>query len=46
MRNLIIGFVVGITFVSLAWAAQGLTLVNGIGVEVGTTANPLYVSGV
>ena len=47
MRNFIIGLLVGMAFVGVAWAAQGITLVSGVGgAELGTASNPLYVQGV
>ena len=46
MRNFIIGLFVGMAFVGVAWAAQGITLVNGGGTEVGTASNPIYATAV
>jgi|GEM_PF-2144369 len=39
----IVGVLVGMSLVGVAWAAAGLVLVNGSGVEIGTDANPLIV---
>jgi len=41
-----LGFLLGSVLVGVAWAAQGLVLVDGGGTAIGTTANPLYVQGV
>ena len=41
-----IGFLLGSVLVGVAWAAQGLVLVNGGGTEIGTASNPLYVTAV
>lgn len=42
------GFIVGIILATTitAYAAARITLVNGGGVEIGTTANPLYAEAV
>lgn len=46
MKKLIIGFILGVTFVGVAWAAQRATMINGSGNEVGVTGSPLYIQGV
>lgn len=47
MRNFIYGVMAGIIITGgVAWAAQRVTLQNGGGTEVGTTANPLYIQGI
>jgi len=43
MKNFIVGFFCGAALVGTAWAAAGITLVNGNGVEIGTTNNPVVV---
>ena len=46
MKNFLIGFVCGALIVGTAWAANRIVLVNGNGVEIGTTDNPLYITTV
>jgi len=46
MRQFIIGFMFGLTFVGIAWAARGIVLVDGDSNALGTTANPIKVQGV
>ena len=46
IKSLVVGIIIGVTIVGIAWAAQGIVLVNGSGNEVGTTASPLYVQAV
>lgn len=46
-KDFILGLLLGtLLSATVAYAAQGLTLVNGGGTEIGTTASPLYVQGV
>ena len=41
MRNLIIGFFIGVFSVGVAWAAQSVVMVDGSGNAFGTTSNPI-----
>lgn len=48
MRKYIIGFVIGFVLgnIVMAYAAQRITLQDGDGNVIGTTANPLYAEAV
>ena len=48
MKNFITGFIIGamIATAATAYAASRMVLVNGSGVEIGTTTNPLYAEAV
>ena len=46
MRNFIIGFILGVTFVGIAWAAQSVVWVDGGGTAMGTTTNLANIQGV
>lgn len=45
MKKLIIGFMLGLIFgsVTLVYAASRFVLVNGSGVELGTSTNPIHI---
>lgn len=40
-QGLFIGFFIGATIVSVAWAAQSVVMVDGSGNALGTTSNPI-----
>ena len=43
-KDILLGILIGaMVFAPLAWAASRITLVNGSGVEMGTSASPLIV---
>jgi hypothetical protein len=47
MRNIIIGVIVGLLVGGgIAWAAVSITLRNGQDIEVGTSANPIYIHSI
>ena len=48
MRKFIAGFILGamLATVATAYAASRFVLVDGDGVELGTTANPIYADAV
>ena len=45
MKKFILGLIIGLLLGgSLVWAAGRITLEDGRGAEIGTTANPLVIS--
>lgn len=44
MKNIIIGIIIGMTLIGVAWAYQMVTLVDAGGKEWGSTSNPIVIT--